>query len=452
MATRIYRTSTAGSQTTWTFSGWFKRGKIASGSHMTISGLVDANNWTQCYFTSSDKFKIANYSSSSTDGSFETSRRFRDGSAWYHLVVIWDTTNGTAADRVRLYINGERITEGTQSNPSASAASVINTNSSVTSLGGHSLASEDFYGCMSHCHFIDGTAYEPSVFGETDSTSGIWKIKTSPSVTYGTKGWFLKMQDRTNLDLDSGTNAFTMTTSGTGTATYDSPSNNFAVLNPVQIGAGFSGLSNGNTTLSLSEYCFNARSSLAMPGGKWYWEGKQSDKDVRFGVTTSNSNVNLDTDSSNFIWGDSGNGGIHLALSSASTSWQLTNNDITQSITTYTSGVGSGVDDIIMVALNVDTGKMWIGLNGTWFDSGDPAAGTNEIMTMTNGSPDPLCVFAGFGTSSARVLDMNFGNGYFGTTAVTSAVADGAGIGAFEYTPPTGFYALCTKNLKAYGG
>ena len=104
MATRIYRTSTAGSQTTWTFSGWFKRGKIASGSHMTISGLVDANNWTQCYFTSSDKFKIANYSSSSTDGSFETSRRFRDGSAWYHLVVIWDTTNGTAADRVRLYI------------------------------------------------------------------------------------------------------------------------------------------------------------------------------------------------------------------------------------------------------------------------------------------------------------------------------------------------------------
>ena len=89
-------------------------------------------------------------------------------------------------------------------------------------------------------HYIDGyTIYGPTTFGETDSTSGIWKIKTSPSVTYGTNGWFLKFEDRTNLDLDSGTNTFTdFTTTGTPTATYDNPSNNFATINPLNASTG----------------------------------------------------------------------------------------------------------------------------------------------------------------------------------------------------------------------
>ena len=172
MASRFSRTSSAGSQTTWTFSGWFKRTKI-SATGQTINSATDANNWTQCYFGSDNTFKFKNYVSSSLTGSLETNRLFRDSNAWYHLVLNWDTTNATPGDRMKIYINGvEETSFSADVNPGSSVSSNMNTASSVTALGGGSLAAEDFYGCMSHCHFIDGTIYGPTTFGETDSTSG----------------------------------------------------------------------------------------------------------------------------------------------------------------------------------------------------------------------------------------------------------------------------------------
>ena len=104
-----------------------------------------------------------------------------------------------------------------------------------------------------------------------------------------------------------------------------------------------------------------------------------------------------------------------------------------------------------MGAVDADAGKLWIGVNGVWMNSGDPAAGSNNQITFTNSTPDELQVYAGFGTSSSRTVNFNFGSGFFGTTAVTSANADANGLGAFEYTVPSGYYAICTKNIKEFG-
>ena len=101
-----------------------------------------------------------------------------------------------------------------------------------------------------------------------------------------------------------------------------------------------------------------------------------------------------------------------------------------------------------MVALDVDTGKMWYGLNGTWFNSGDPGAGTTPVVTITNGSPDPFMVNGSSGSGSSSTISVNFGNPAY---AITSSNADGNGYGNFEYAVPTGFYALCTKNLAEFG-
>ena len=196
MATRVSRTSTLGSLTTWTWSGWVKRGKVSSGSHTLFASITDGNNYTQCYIDSGDDFRFLNYVSSSTTGALTTDRKFRDPGAWYHIVVNWDSSNASAGDRIRLYVNGvEETSFSTDTQPGSSDPSDMNKSGAVTSMGGHTLASEDFYGELSHCHFIDGTIYGPTTFGEFDTTSGIWNPKTAPSVTYGTNGLFLKFED-----------------------------------------------------------------------------------------------------------------------------------------------------------------------------------------------------------------------------------------------------------------
>ena len=452
MAFCYYTMGTPTSAYKGTVSIWCKVAAIG-----TQMGLFNCNtnstNKFQAFFETDGTLTIFQKTSGSVVCNLVTRRLFHDPSAWYHFVIAWDTTQ-SETDRVKLYVNGVRETQfSTATYPTASLVMMSNISGNSFNLGVVQGDANPFYGNMSHFQFVDGLQLAPTEFAETDSTSGIWKIKTGAYATPGTNGFFLKMEDRTNLDLDSSSNAHTFTTSGNLTATYDNPSNNFATWNPIaRWNADTGSLSNGNTTYSLSSYAYNAKSSLAMEGGKWYWEVKQSAINCRVGVTTSGANNNLDTDSTAWILGDQGNGGIWVLNSTASANWQSTNNDTTRSITSYTTAATSGADSIIMVALDVDSGKMYMGVDGTWFNSSDPAAGTNPVMTITNSSPDPLVVIGSFGTSGAMVNKTNFGNGYFGTDAVASANADDAGIGAFEYDVPTGFYALCTKNISLQGG
>jgi len=453
MAT-AYLSRTAGTPTNSkknTLSVWVKRSAISTGTF--FGGGSDANNMTFINFDTNERIFIQSSTSGSNTLVLTTNRKFRDPSAWMHVVVTTDTTLGTAGDRIKLYVNGVRETSfSTETQPSQNYDMEWNKNGQTIEIGKYLFQSgySQFDGSMTHFHFTDGYAYDASTFGESDSTSGIWKPKTSPSVTYGTNGFFLKMENSGAMGTDSSGQSNTFTVNGTLTQNVDTPSNNFATLNGIHVGGGASTLSNGNTTYSLSNYSYNTRSTLGMPSGKFYWEQNQSGTNTRIGLITSGFTIDLDTDNANAYYGGSGGGGVYLLMSNTTTSWQYTNNDTSQNTGTYTTAIASGANDILMGAVDVDAGKLWIGVNGVWFNSGNPATGSNATLTFTNNSGDDLQIFAGYGTSSAIVSSFNFGQGYFGTTVVASAGTAPSEGGIFEYNCPNGYQALCTKGINSF--
>ena len=448
----MYKTpGSTGDRKTWTFSAWIKRG--AMGATETLIGhYTDADNRLDIGFMATNTFYIYEREGGSTRWDFQTTQLFRDPSAWYHFVVAMDTTQSVEANRMKFYVNGTQVTVWTdESYPALNLDTQMNESGTDITIGGRS--SNYFDGYMAEVVLLDGTAAAPTSFGEFDSDSPtIWKPISVSGLTFGTNGFYLDFEDSANLgnDANGGTD---LTESGLVAADQatDTPANNFCTFNSAATNPSDTGsLSNGNTTYSVSNYSYNARGTLAMPAGKWYWEGQQSAKDTRFGVTTANSNPNLDTDSTDFYWGSTGYGGVHVLASSVNADWAMSNNDTSRSYTTYSTGIGTVADDIIMVAMDVDNGKMYMGVNGVWFNSGDPVAGTNPVQTITNGSPDPFCIIGSMATSSGRVLKMNFG-GCSGFD-VSSANQDDNGYGNFEYDVPAGYLALCTKNLGSDGG
>ena len=435
----------------YTVSFWCKKALFGINQYV-LNTASDGSNRLGILFNTSEQLEIYGQTSGSENAYVRPTRLFRDPSAFYHIVVAVDTTQSTAADRMKIYVNGTLETVMTSTNyPSQNADLESHRNHYI---GGYGVSSNYYFGgCLAHFHFVDGTAYPASTFGETDSTSGIWKPKTAPSVTYGDIGYFLKFENSGNLDLDSSGNNLSFTTSGTLTQNTDTPSNNFATLNAVaRDHTDTSSLSNGNLTYALSNYSLNARSSLAMTAGKWYWEYKQSGKNLRPGVCTSGFNPNLDTDSNDAYYGNAtGRGGIYIMHTNDTTTWQRTNNNTSANRDSYTTALATGANDIIGCALDVGTGKLHFSVNGTWLNSGNPATGANPQITLTNSSGDPLHAFVGFNSSSSMTAHLNFGSGYFGTTAVASANADANGHGAMEYAVPSGFYTLNTKNIKEFG-
>ena len=451
--TYLSKTNTTGTSTQkGTISVWIKSGEEPSGNNQTtLASWGDANNHGALLWNGSDKIDAFDYQSGYAS-QLQTNAVLRDSSAWYHIVYSWDTTLATADDRQKIYINGVEQTYSTRTNYSQNAATSWNANSYSKRVGALN-SSSYFSGLISYTAFVDGLQYDATSFGETNAATGIWKINTSPSVTYGTNGFFLKM-DTSSPGSDTSGNNNTFTASGTPTLAQDNASNNFTTLNPLaRYYSDTSSLSNGNNTYSITSYTLNARSTIAMPSGKWYWEVKQSADNCRLGVCTSGFNPNIDTDDAGAYYGGStGFGGVYIMNTGPSTNWQITNNNTSKNVTTYTNGVATGANTILSVAVDVDAGKLWVGVNGTWLYSGDPAAGSGEQIAFTNSSPDPLQAFIGFNSVNARVAQCNFGNGFFGVTAVTSSNADAAGHGLFEYAVPTGFYTLNTKNLNTYGG
>ena len=452
-STHLTRTSeTPTNALKWTFSCWVKMSGILEDMYI-LDFFTNSTNRAKIGFSNTGDFMVFEEVGSATSQSLRTTALHRDPGAWYNFVVACDRTLATEADRTKVYVNGVQQTSfSTATYPTQNVTGIINTAVS-TAIGKNLNGTSYFNGLMSYVSFVDGTAYDASYFGETNAATGIWKINTSPSVTYGTNGFFLKM-DTSSPGSDTSGNNNTFTASGTPTLAQDNASNNFTTLNPLaRYYSDTSSLSNGNNTYSITSYTLNARSTIAMPSGKWYWEVKQSADNCRLGVCTSGFNPNIDTDDAGAYYGGStGFGGVYIMNTGPSTNWQITNNNTSKNVTTYTNGVATGANTILSVAVDVDAGKLWVGVNGTWLYSGDPAAGSGEQIAFTNSSPDPLQAFIGFNSVNARVAQCNFGNGFFGVTAVTSSNADAAGHGLFEYAVPTGFYTLNTKNLNTYGG
>jgi len=279
---------------------------------------------------------------------------------------------------------------------------------------------------MTHVNFVDGTALTPTSFGQSDS-NGVWIPKPSPSVTYGTNGYFLKMDNSGNMGLDSGGGSNNFTTSGTITQAKDTPSNVFATLNPLVPSTSFAGsFSNGNTTVGSSSSAKGIMmSTLGASSGKYYFEAKAtSGSAIALGITNDEIGLNSWSPSTgNYVLYNS-NGIIQRPSNSP------------DSGTTYTT------NDIIGVAWNATDSEVTFYKNGTAINSGTAYSveGTQGTMFFALGDT---------GTSSNPTTSFNFGNGYFGTTAVTSAGANASGNGIFEYDVPTGYTALSTKGLNS---
>jgi hypothetical protein len=435
MATLVQRLglSSTGDRGKWTFSAWIKRSRsVSSGSEFIFSSnneRTGGSNYSSLLFQN-DKLHYYDYYSSASQVILETNRLFRDFSAWYHIVVRYDSTLGTADDRTRFYVNGVQETSmASRTNVGQNVASFFNTSgydnfigTQTNNLGGA------FLGSMSHIHLCDGYSYDASAFGETDSTTGEWKIKTSPSVTYGTNGFFILKDGNSVTDQSGNSNNFTVA-SGTLTKTEDCPSNVFATWNSILQGGNMT-YANGNTTATLGGISRGFASTLADSSGKYYYELKfQSGSYFQAGIVKTSYLWNNDD-----VWnGKTGavvyreNGQVYKDASSVSSAF---------------SSLSSG--DYIMVAVDLDNNKLYFGKNGTWGNSGDPTSGSTGTGAISIDS-DEYC-FACSGASNT--IYTNFGNGYFGTTAVSSAGTNASGNGIFEYDVPTGYTALSTKGLN----
>lgn len=434
-------------QYTWTFSFWLKRSNVNSGSQPLLGGRT-ASPYTYCYwnYASSGRFWIGNYNGSSYVPDIRpTNKLWRDPSAWEHFMLVYNTSESTGTDRLKIYSNGVRFVPDSFNNvPGATQLFYsVNNPSNPTIIGHDPVDTGYFNGYMAEVHFVDGQALTPSSFGETDLITGTW-IPKKYTGTYGLNGCYLKFDpSATNgigHDHSGNGNHFTATgfdTTNTTAATYDvmsdTPTNyddtgngrgNYCVLTPLGNGssaAATSGLSNGNLQVS-GTITGGFSGSMGIPVGKWYWEVTLETVVALFaGVCNDSRNVAADpgvTISNEF--GFYFNPTINY-MDGSGNPWStgsVTNGDI----------IGIAVD-----ASNFSSIKLWLSKNNTWYSSGggtsgNPASGTNPIQTITDGKTlYPYCSIRGAVGSST--MHANFGQR------------------SFSYTPPTGFKALNTANL-----
>ena len=417
-----------------TFSFWIKRSGISS--YQDLVSAVSGGDYAQIQFTNSDTLSIFQRDSSSTTMQVVTTRVFRDTSAWSHILVALDTTQATASDRVKIYINGVQETSfSTATYPAQNLVLRLNTASHAQSVGAYSTSSNYIDGSMSHFHFVDGTAYAPTVFGETDATTGEWKINTSPSITMGNNGFTILKDGNTITDQSSNSNDFSLG-GGTLTNTEDCPSNNFATLNPLHKGNTLTGItySNGNNTFTAGSTAYPYTfSTLANSSGKYYAE---------FKVTSGANNT--------FIGISAGVKAVYLGHNLYDYSYVGSNGQIytNQASTNYGSALST--NDILGVAMDLDNNKLYFSINGTWQNSANPSSGTGGHTIVAPSSTTTGVYHFAVGDSDQLTpqIQCNFGNGFFGTTAISSEGTNASGIGKFEYDVPNGYTALSTKGLN----
>jgi hypothetical protein len=444
MATYLTRTPSAGTHgTTWTISFWFKNTSADESQeqylYMGGDNSTSNNMWIR-FQGGTGQLYFRNRSGGSNNTLLTTNRVFRDVNAWYHIVYALDGNNSTQGDRVRLYVNGVRETSfSSETYPSQGTGFYIGASGDSMDIGRRTDGSaySDTKLLMSHYHIIDGTAYNADTFGSTDATTGEWKINTSPSVTYGTNGCFILKDGNSVTDQSGQGNNWTV--SGTLTKTEDCPSNVFATLNPLCNGSNTT-LSHGNNVSTGNTASDSGMSTITLPvasSGKFYCEmkiGNQTSNYPKAGIFKNWDGVTQGTM-------NGGSGGALALNTFIQGTTTITSDDGNITITAPTNG------DVIMFALDTVNGKFYIGNNGTWLNSGDPtsgATGTGSVLNLTSGNTNMIATHEYNGSIS----NWNFGNGYFGTTAVSSAGTNASGNGIFEYDVPSGYTALSTKGLN----
>jgi len=425
--------STTTNRKTYSYSTWIKR-SVLDGANQHIFGVyIDGSNHSLFRFDSGEKLDIRNNLNNSIF-QLDSDMVFRDTSAWYHILIVTDTTESTDSNRIKVYVNGTQITLS-GSYPTLNKDTYINDNRLHT-IAEVSSGSEEFDGYMAETHFIDGSAKQPTDFGEFDD-NGVW-VPIKYTGSYGTNGFYLEFKQTGTSQNSSGIGAdtsgndnhFAVTNLAATDITEDTCTNNFCTLNPLarypyngtlsEGNVKFTGTNGGNEYYSTSTFAFTQ--------GKWYSE---------FKLTSDTDGMNI-----GIMKTDLFNSTSPHSTSSAYTFTRGTKRHDGAS-TSY--GSTPSTNDILMMAVDMDNGKIWWGLNGTYFNSGNPASGSNEAFSSISGE---FYVLVNDDYSSrVPVCLCNFGNPPF---AISSGNTDGK-YGNFEYAPPSGYYALCTKRLAEFG-
>jgi len=442
--------SSAGDLTEWTLSLWFKRG-TNFGAEQRLFGGVDAG--THLFLNTSDQLKIG-LTTDSGDKVLLTNRKFRDPSAWYHVVIAYNSDEGTTGNRIRMYINGtEETSFSTETQPASGENSTVVNDNSKHDIGYRiATTSMAFDGYMAEIVFIDGDQLTPTSFGKFNSDSPtIWQPIDVSGLTFGSQGYHLDFENSAALgnDVSGNNNDWTVVSLAAVDQATDTPTNNFCTMHPLNASS-YVTLSEGNNTVfgNTSSGSGNVSGTICPDGGKWYAETKYRtivSNYPRAGQFQINTVFGR---SLNSTAGSPGNLAYECQMTAAG------------AMTTgasETGGWGSSVSagGIVQIAIDCDNGATYIGINNTWQDSGDPTSGASKTGAATTWTPATHSQGATFGDScyNGSYSDWNFGaNGAFAGTAVSSAASDANGYGAFEYAPPSGYLALCTKNLGSDGG
>ena len=445
MATKIARTGTSSTNATkFTWSAWVKRANIG-GAGVMYYNYLDGNNRGYLIFDSNDNIFYYDKDGGDEQANLTTTAKYKDCNAFYHICLIGDSTDGTQGDRIQLYVNGVRQTmTGTYPDQNDSLGTKVHTGTNYHAIGTNAdSTSNPFSGIISHVHYVDGIDYPATTFGSTDATTGEWKINTSPSITtsdYGNNGYFVLKDGNSVTDQSGNSHNFTVT-AGTLTKTLDCPSNIFATWNPLWSASngnvGDVAFSNGNLTTTTSASYRTTPTTLGMKDGKFYWEIKRIEydgTDTHFGVMSE-----MATPANTATW-----------IGSQANGWVIAQNG-----QPYTGNTGGSIianasfqanGDIMMGAYDGTTGKLYFGVNGTWGGTANPSTGANPHYTLDTSKFYFPCV------STGNDVSANFGNGYFGTTAITTNSGNGyagaEGKSKFNYQPPTGFSALTTRGLN----
>jgi len=431
----MHKTPNAGNRRTATFSCWFKRSLITSAQTLFWAGSDNSNYQTFPRFLANDKIVVAEINSGSTTWEIFTNRQFRDVGAWYHIVVALDTTQSTAANRVKIYVNGVQETDVNTDGgyPGENRDTLINT--AVPHQIAHDYVAQYYGGYVAQACFLEGSQNAPTDFGEFDADSGIWKPIDVSGLTFGTNGFFCDFEASDNLgnDANGGTD---LTESGLAATdqSLDTCTNNFATMNPLDNFYYNGVFSEGNLKIiNGSGREAGATSTIALSSGKWFWEAKpKSNVAPVIGIASTPSATN--TSSSAAI---SVNGFGYLKTGKVETSNGSGGSNVLANYAVYVA------DDIIGVALDLDSSqaKVYFYKNGTLQGSG---VNITSASATTNGH-----YFVGFGVLGGQdTFEVNFGSPPY---ANSSGNADGNGFGDFEYAVPSGYFAICTKNLAEYG-
>ena len=437
-----------GTSKTFTISVWIKRCKLGATQTVFSNGdMSDGNPRVVLGFNSSDQLDFLNYESG-VSGRLVSQRKFRDPSAWYHVLVNMDTTESTAGDRMRMYINGtEETVFDTDTNPSLNADSEFAKDARPMEIGIAYGNDEYFDGYMAEYCVIDGSQLAASSFGEFDEDSPtIWKPKDVSGLTFGTHGFYLDFEDSANLgnDANGGTDLDENNIAAADQSS-DSPTNNFCTLNPADNNnnTNLPTLSEGNLeVISVSDNTWSITpGTIALPkSGKWYYEveavsGRAGDRSAMAGWANPAADNPLSNGS---MFSRNSNGNIMR--------------DDTSIATGYTTWQADG--DILGCYIDMDNSKLYWAMNGTI-----QASGTG--ISFDGGFDDEDFILPMVQVINLDKLSVNFGNPAT-NFAIASGNADANGYGNFEFDPSDGgnssfdsaakdFYAICTKNLAEFG-